>query len=95
MRSDKVDGGLQIFYCLTGVASPNRERSASDTGEWLAKTLAQQVTRISIRVKIPNAPLFSPLCYWLCERKGEGEEWRRVLLKLQKKLWFMTKKQYG
>lgn len=23
MRLDKVDGGLQIFYCLAGVALPN------------------------------------------------------------------------
>jgi len=48
MRLDKVDSGLQIFYCLAGVASPSR---ASNTSEWLAKTSAQQVTRISIGVK--------------------------------------------
>lgn len=37
MRLDKVDSGLQIFYCPASVASP--KRSASYIGEWLAKNV--------------------------------------------------------
>jgi len=37
MRLDKVDSGLQIFYCPASVASP--KRSASYIGSWLAKNV--------------------------------------------------------
>lgn len=73
MRLDKVDSGLQIFYCPDSVASP--KRSASYIGEWLAKNVGSASHPEFQFVWKYLTVYCSPHCVISCEEKERGKRY--------------------